>query len=937
MNSFINYLQSFNAGELSSNIDGRSDLKIYQQGCRKLDNFLVLPQGGVERRTGTKHFRDTKNNTEVKLIPFDFSSTNNFVVEIGTNYIRVHPSDGSTPIDATGVTPQYLTSELKEIQHIRRFDTIILTHPNHEPLKLVRTTLAPTFVISEVDFIYPPLFDQNITATTITPSANTGTGISLTASADTFQTNHIGSTWGINYLRSGDSSSATNPKAKNLQKEVSHSTGTAQSNYINMSYSNWNAKTTGTWTGLVVIQRRIDSGSPTDYVVMGNTTGGTADNFVFSSLIPEQGNTELRISFVIATGDCTVSIEADSQYALGLVKITAVADAQNATADVVSVLGGTSAVTTWNEAAFSNQVGFPKAALFYQNRLLFTGSSLEPSTVYASVAGEIFNFLKGTTSDMSIKHTVDISDEAEYLEGKADIFMGTDRSTISVKSVNTDELLNTTNINTQQENSYGSANIQPVLSNDLVIFAQTNKLKLRALIYAEETNSTTAIDLNAVASHITGTGIKEMYIQKNPDQLIWCIKDDGDICILNYDRIQDLSGWSNITTDGDFISGTVIQGSGEDIIFVAVKRDSTYTIEEFQLRKNKNFYVDSGKQQDGGAAKTITASISSDITITANGHGYSNGDIVRIRNSGSKQLGADVFAVSDSATNTFKLKDKTATSYEAYNNTNDIVVTGAVESSTFNGTYELDSTVSTPYWNLKDSATGITISAQEDSPTTHYWVLRNNDGSVEFQLGATQTSQANLLNTQWWAVTYDNSDATKRAFRSATFGLNTGATVEKVYNEITGLNHLEGKTVQVVGDNNFVKEVTVSSNKITTDAYYNNLIAGLKFTSTLQPMPINPAIKNGEAQSRVKAITKVIVRFINTKGASVGEAGKQLTNFPVVNTSDKAGQQIALTNKSQRFFVGSDWERDKVVEVKQDLPYPMTVLSIASNISLGGA
>ena len=102
-------------------------------------------------------------------------------------------------------------------------------------------------------------------------------------------------------------------------------------------------------------------------------------------------------------------------------------------------------------------------------------------------------------------------------------------------------------------------------------------------------------------------------------------------------------------------------------------------------------------------------------------------------------------------------------------------------------------------------------------------------------------------------------------------------------------------------------------------------------------MPINPAIKNGEAQSRVKAITKVIVRFINTKGASVGEAGKQLTNFPVVNTSDKAGQQIALTNKSQRFFVGSDWERDKVVEVKQDLPYPMTVLSIASNISLGGA
>ena len=382
---------------------------------------------------------------------------------------------------------------------------------------------------------------------------------------------------------------------------------------------------------------------------------------------------------------------------------------------------------------------------------------------------------------------------------------------------------------------------------------------------------------------------------------------------------------------------------GEDAVWLCVNRGTTsspkYCIEQFQPRANLNWYVDSAKQQDGGAAKTITSSISTDITITADGHGYSNGDLVKIKNSGSKQLGADVFAVSDSATNTFKLKDKTATSYETYNNTNDIVVSGAVEisgaveTSIFNGTYELKST---NFWQLKDSPTGINISVDQPNATQFRWILRNDDGSVEFVLGADQTSLANLENTRWWEVDYDNSDATKRAFRSATFSLATGATVEKVYNEITGLNHLEGKSVQVVGDGNFIKTETVSSNKITTDAYYNTLLAGLKFTSTVKPMPLEPLMKSSQSQGRVKAVTEVIARFLNTKGAKIGEENQQLTNFAVAKTNDLTGQPISLVVGQKKFFIASDWQREKVIEIKQDLPYPMTLLSLTSNLEMEG-
>ena len=84
----ISYIQAFNSGELSRKMDGRSDLEMYKTGCRDLDNFYVLSQGGVERRSGTEFIAKTKGvssagDKAVKLIPFDFSADTNYIVEVG--------------------------------------------------------------------------------------------------------------------------------------------------------------------------------------------------------------------------------------------------------------------------------------------------------------------------------------------------------------------------------------------------------------------------------------------------------------------------------------------------------------------------------------------------------------------------------------------------------------------------------------------------------------------------------------------------------------------------------------------------------------------------------------------------------------------------------------------------------------------------------------
>jgi hypothetical protein len=46
---------SFTAGELSPRLEGRVDLSQYNNGLHTLENFLILPHGGVTRRPGLKH------------------------------------------------------------------------------------------------------------------------------------------------------------------------------------------------------------------------------------------------------------------------------------------------------------------------------------------------------------------------------------------------------------------------------------------------------------------------------------------------------------------------------------------------------------------------------------------------------------------------------------------------------------------------------------------------------------------------------------------------------------------------------------------------------------------------------------------------------------------------------------------------------------------
>ncbi|NIP24476.1 MAG: hypothetical protein GWN55_16265, partial [Phycisphaerae bacterium] len=93
----------------------------------------------------------------------------------------------------------YDEDEIELLDWVQSADTLYITSPDRCPRKLTRTD-HDSWSIADLGFDannWPPFLDKNITATTITPSATTGS-ITLTASASLFNSDMVGGWFALN-------------------------------------------------------------------------------------------------------------------------------------------------------------------------------------------------------------------------------------------------------------------------------------------------------------------------------------------------------------------------------------------------------------------------------------------------------------------------------------------------------------------------------------------------------------------------------------------------------------------------------------------------------------------------------------------------------------------------------------------------------------------
>ncbi|MGB8276098.1 MAG: hypothetical protein WCF16_12615 [Alphaproteobacteria bacterium] len=201
-------LTTFNGGEWSPELYGRIDLAKYPNACRRLENFVPVPQGSAKRRSGTRFVAETKDSGAARLIPFEFSTVQTYQIEAGAGYFRFYKDRGrieSPPGTPVEIASPYAQSDLAGVKWAQSADVLYLCHPSFVPRKLSRTSHT-TWTLTVLDALDGPYQDQNSdTAKTLTPSAASGSGITITAAGHTpFSATDVGrlvrikhgSTWG---------------------------------------------------------------------------------------------------------------------------------------------------------------------------------------------------------------------------------------------------------------------------------------------------------------------------------------------------------------------------------------------------------------------------------------------------------------------------------------------------------------------------------------------------------------------------------------------------------------------------------------------------------------------------------------------------------------------------------------------------------------------
>lgn len=193
-------MTSFVSGVLSPRLLGRVDLEKYASGCSDLTNFVVAPHGSIEKRPGFRFIAETKTHArKCRLVPFQYSITQAYVLEFGHQYIRFYADGGRVEVTIPGYDPTpvtvattYTEAELPYLRFAQSADVLYITHPDHAPAMLRRTS-STTFVLSDITWTWPVFNTENASSVTLTASATTGT-VNITFSGSGFSKGGVGLT-----------------------------------------------------------------------------------------------------------------------------------------------------------------------------------------------------------------------------------------------------------------------------------------------------------------------------------------------------------------------------------------------------------------------------------------------------------------------------------------------------------------------------------------------------------------------------------------------------------------------------------------------------------------------------------------------------------------------------------------------------------------------
>ena len=170
-------------------------------------------------------------------------------------------------------------------------------------------------------------------------------------------------------------------------------------------------------------------------------------------------------------------------------------------------------------------------------------------------------------------------------------------------------------------------------------------------------------------------------------------------------------------------------------------------------------------------------------------------------------------------------------------------------------------------------------------------------------------------------------------WKVSAIGMSSGATVTQAALTLSGLTHLEGETVSILGDGSVHPDKTVSSGAVTLERYVTKAHAGLAYNSTLRTLRVDAGSRIGTSQGKIKRIHELTVRLRRSVGLKVGRNADNLDVVPFRSSATAMDSPIALFTGDKEIELGGNYDTDGQLTIRQDQPLPMNILAVYATLS----
>lgn len=611
---------SFARGEITPLIGGaRTDIEQYAIGLKTLKNGFVHQEGCVSNRAGLEYVGEVKDSTkETRLMSFVFNSSQTYVIEFGEYYCRfiqrggyiIYPATYGITYSGTFEFVETITENNKTVYKYKLGnDDIVYSNKNLDNL-------------SVNDKLY---FDTELTETYkagVSASLSKGIITSIDTSALTIEIDYDSE----KAEKRGQLVEIKTPyKASDLQSLYKSQSG----DILTITHKNYRPMDLVRYSHYDWILEEITFIStieaPTNVKVSWSAATPTSNyrdyKYVVTAYNEDSQEESIRSQEVTCRGHREANWLAEEFATITWNKVAGATE-YNIYRSVNGVFGyiGSSETTSFEDNCiepdlkssapvhknpFENNNN-PTCVANFQQRRTYANLVNAPQTILASNTANYRNFNICRPLNATDAITLPMADiqgnEIRHLIPMKDLIVLCQNSEWKVNG--SDGVFQATPPPvTLIQSTYGSSEVQPIVSGSMVIFVQSGGSVVRDLGYDYLSDTYDGDELSLFSSHLFyGKQVKYMDYAKEPYRLIWLIMNDGSLLGLTYNKKQKLCGWHRHETKGTFESLAIVREDQEDIAYFIVKRkingvEKKY-VERFVTRLIDNvkdaFLVDSG-------------------------------------------------------------------------------------------------------------------------------------------------------------------------------------------------------------------------------------------------------------------------------------------------------------------------------------------------------